>query len=245
MVPVQFWMLKWMGIDPTIAIRVSFGTSLLVILPTAVSSAITHHNKQAVHWKAGVILGLTGASVAFLGAYVASRVSGGYLTSIFGGLGIILSMRMFLTGTRDVSRQSSTGSMVGLIICGGIFGFVSGIIGVGGGGLMIPVMIHFLGFGMHEAVGTSAVFMTFTGLGGSISYLVNGLGVQGLPTYSTGYLNWLQFALLGVSSIPMAVVGAKTAHLISSNGLRMVFATVLLIVGLKMMGVFSWFGLPI
>jgi len=244
MVPVQFWMLKWMGVDPTIAIRVSFGTSLLVILPTAISSAITHNQKGAVHWKAGVILGLTGASVAFLGAYVASRVPGGYLTTIFGGLGIILSMRMFLIRTKDVSR-SPTGSMVGLIICGGMFGFVSGIIGVGGGGLMIPVMIHFLGFGMHEAVGTSAVFMTFTGLGGSASYLVNGLGVEGLPAYSTGYLNWLQFALLGVSSIPMAIVGAKAAHLISSNGLRIVFATVLLIVGLKMIGVFSWLGLPI
>ena len=244
MVPVQFWMLKWMGVDPTIAIRVSFGTSLLVILPTAISSAITHNQKGAVHWKAGVILGLTGACVAFLGAYVASRVSGGYLTTIFGGLGIILSMRMFLIRNKDVSR-SSTGSMVGLIICGGMFGFVSGIIGVGGGGLMIPVMIHFLGFGMHEAVGTSAVFMTFTGLGGSASYLVNGLGVEGLPAYSTGYLNWLQFALLGVSSIPMAVVGAKAAHLISSNGLRIVFAMVLLIVGLKMIGVFSWLGLPI
>ncbi len=67
MVPVQFWMLKWMGVDPTIAIRVSFGTSLLVILPTAISSAITHNQKGAVHWKAGVILGLTGACVAFLG----------------------------------------------------------------------------------------------------------------------------------------------------------------------------------
>ncbi len=110
---------------------------------------------------------------------------------------------------------------------------------------MIPVMIHFLGFGMHEAVGTAAVFMTFTGLGGSISYLVNGLGVQGLPAYSTGYLNWLQFGLLSVSSIPMAIVGARAAHLISSNRLKIVFATVLLVVGLKMIGVFSWLGLPI
>jgi uncharacterized protein len=87
--------------------------------------------------------------------------------------------------------------------------------------------------------------MIFTALGGSVSYLVNGIGVEGLPPYSTGYLNWLQFALLGVSSIPMAVVGAKAAHVISPNGLRIVFATVLFIIGLKMVGVFSWFGLPI
>ena len=59
--------------------------------------------------------------------------------------------------------------------------------------------------------------MIFTALGGSVSYLINGLGVQGLPGDSTGYLNWLQFALLAGSSIPMAVVGARAAHVIPSH----------------------------
>ncbi len=72
-----------------------------------------------------------------------------------------------------------------------------------------------------------------------------GSGLRGCPPTPPVYLNWLQFALLGVSSIPMAVVGAKAAHVVSSNGLRIVFATVLFIIGLKMVGVFSWFGLPI
>ncbi len=110
---------------------------------------------------------------------------------------------------------------------------------------MIPVMINFLGFGVHEAVGTSAALMIFTALGGSVSYLIHGLGVEGLPAYSTGYLNWLQFALLAVSSIPMAVVGAKAAHVLSSDRLRTVFAIVLMIIGMKMLGVFSWLRLPI
>jgi uncharacterized membrane protein YfcA len=244
MVPVQFWMLKWMGVDPTIAIRVSFGTSLLVILPTAITSSITHHQKGAVDWKAAVILGLTGASVAFLGGYVASRVPGSFLTTFFGSVGIFLSIRMLTKKTNDVSG-SFADSIGALILSGAIFGFISGVIGVGGGGLLIPVMISFMGFGVHEAVGTASAFMIFTALGGSISYFINGIGVEGLPAYCTGYLNWLQFGFLGVSSIPMAVVGAKAAHLIPSNRLRIVFALVFMFIGLKMMGVFSWFGLPI
>jgi uncharacterized protein len=243
MVPVQFWMLKWMGVDPTIAIRVSFGTSLLVILPTAIASSITHHQKGAVDWKAAVILGLTGASVAFLGGYVASRVPGSFLTTVFGSVGTFLSIRMLIK-SKDL-REPSTDGLAALILCGIIFGFVAGMIGVGGGGLLIPILINFLGFGVHEAVGTASAFMIFTALGGSISYLVNGFGVEGLPAYCTGYLNWFQFGLLGISSIPMAVVGAKAAHLISSNRLRIVFAMVFMFIGLKMMGVFSWLGLPI
>jgi uncharacterized protein len=243
MVPVQFWMLKSMGVDPTIAVRISFGTSLLVVLPTAVSSAITHHRQGAVHWKAGVILGVTGASAAFVGAYVASQLSDRVLTTAFGCVSIFLAMRMLILETPDAGRSPVEGS--GRFIFWGIlFGLVSGIIGVGGGGLMIPVLINVLGFGVHEAVGTSAALMIFTALGGSISYLINGLGVEGLPAYSTGYLNWLQFALLAGSSIPMAVVGAKAAHVLSSNKLRIVFAMLLLFIGLKMAGVFSWFSLP-
>src|SRR5208283_4238945 len=131
------------------------------------------------------------------------------------------------------------------IFWGSLFGFVSGMVGVGGGGLMIPVMINFLGFKVHEAVATSSALMIFTALGGSISYLVNGLGIHGLPPYSTGYLNWLQFALLAGSSVPMAVLGAKVAHRLPSNRLRGISALVLVCIGMKMIGVFSWLTLPI
>ena len=244
MVPVQFWVLKSLGVDPTVAIRVSFGTSLLVLLPTSLTSAITHHRKGAVLWKAGAILGLTGASTAFLGAYVASQLSEHILTSVFGCVGILLALRMLISRT-PVTGAGNMDGVSSLILWGGVFGFVSGIIGVGGGGLMIPVMINFLGFSVHEAVGTSAALMIFTALGGSVSYLTNGLGVQGLPAYSTGYLNWLQFALLAGSSIPMAVAGARAAHVIPPNRLRVIFGIVLLCIGMKMIGLFSWLRLPI
>jgi uncharacterized membrane protein YfcA len=244
MVPVQFAMLKWMGVDPTIAVRISFGTSLLVVLPTAISSSITHHRNGAVHWKAGAILGVTGATSAVLGAYIASLLPGRFLTTAFGGVTMLLSLRMLFIRTPEAGHSQVEG-YGGLILFGILFGFVSGLIGVGGGGLMIPVMIHFLGFSLHEAVGTSSALMIFTALGGAISYLVSGLGVQGLPAYSTGYLNWLQFALLAVSSIPMAIVGAKAAHVVPSSKLRVVFAIVLFLIGMKMAGVFSWLNLPI
>jgi len=244
MVPVQFWVLTWMGLDATIAVRIAFGTSLLVVLPTAISSSITHHRNGAVHWKAGIILGLTGATSASLGAYIASQLSAGYLTTTFGLVTILLAARMLFMATPE-EGQAHDGRLRWLIFWGLMFGFVSGIIGVGGGGLMIPVMIYFLGFGVHEAVGTANALMIFTALGGSVSYLFYGLGVEGLPPYSTGYLNWLQFALLAVSSIPTAVVGAKAAHVLSSKKLTISFAIVLMLIGMKMMGVFSWIGLPI
>jgi uncharacterized protein len=244
MVPVQFWALQSMGVDPTIAVRTSFGTSLLVLFPTALSGAIAHHKRGAVLWKAGVILGLTGASAAFIGAFVASRLPARLLTIVFGCVVMIMAIRMLTTHQPCVAERRAD-NYVQVILWGVVFGFVSGIIGVGGGGLMVPVMTNFLRFSVHEAVGTAAALMIFTALGGSVSYLVNGLGIQGLPAYSTGYLNWLQFSLLAGSSVPMAFVGAKVAHVLPSDRLKMILTLVMLYVGMKMIGIFSWLGLPL
>jgi len=124
-------------------------------------------------------------------------------------------------------------------------GIISGIIGIGGGVLMIPIMVFFLKFKMHQAVGTSTALMIFTAIGGSLSFLINGLGVQGLPPYSTGYLNWVQWLLLSVCSIPMAVLGAKTAHRLPARQLKYIFIAVMFYMGFKMTGVFVWLRLPI
>jgi len=117
-------------------------------------------------------------------------------------------------------------------------GLISGIIGIGGGVLIIPIMTLLLNFKMHQAVGTSALLMLFTAVGGSLAYIYNGLNVQGLPPYSTGYVNWLQFILLACASVPMAAVGAKLAHLVSAKKLKYFFIITIVIMGLKMIGLY-------
>lgn len=244
MVPVQYWALTSVGVDPTIAIRIAFGTNLLVVLPTAFSGAMTHHRKGAVLWKAGITFGIAGALGAFSGAFIASHLPGRVLTMAF-GIAVILGALRMLTAKPPQITEEPTDSLASFILWGIPLGIVSGIIGIGGGVLMIPVMVYFLRFKMHQAVGTSTALMIFTAAGGSLSYLINGLGVEGLPPYSTGYLNWFQWILLAGCSIPMAVVGAKTAHLLPAKQLKYIFIVVMFYMGLKMTGLFAYLGLPI
>ncbi|RLC33449.1 MAG: sulfite exporter TauE/SafE family protein [Deltaproteobacteria bacterium] len=244
MVPVQFWALKAIGVDPTIAIRIAFGTNLLVVLPTALSGAITHHKKKAVLWKAGVTLGIAGAVGAFFGAFIASHLPGNVLTIAFGAAVILGALRMLTAKPPKITDEPSD-SLTAFILWGIPLGIVSGIIGIGGGVLMIPIMVFFLKFKMHQAVGTSTALMIFTAIGGAISYLINGWGIAGLPPYSTGYLNWYQWILLAGVSIPWAVIGANTAHLLPGKQLKYLFIVVMFYMGLKMIGVFAWLHLPI
>jgi len=244
MVPVQYWALTSVGVDPTIAIRIAFGTNLLVVLPTAFSGAMTHHRKGAVLWKAGITFGIAGALGAFSGAFIASHLPGRVLTMAFGIAVIIGALRMLAAKPPQITEEPSD-NLTSFILWGIPLGIVSGIIGIGGGVLMIPIMVYFLRFKMHQAVGTSTALMIFTAAGGSLSYLINGLGVAGLPPYSTGYLNWFQWILLAGCSIPMAVVGAKTAHLLPAKQLKYIFIIVMFYMGLKMTGLFAYLGLPI
>ena len=244
MIPVQYWVLTATGIDPTIAIRVAFGTNLLVVLPTALSGAIGHTRKGAVLWRAGIVLGVTGAFSSLLGGYVAAHLPGRILTTIF-GLAILAGAVRMLTAKPPKITEEPTKNLFTYFLWGLPLGFACGLIGIGGGVLMVPVMVVILKFRMHQAVGTSTAMMIFTSIGGVTSYIIEGLGVSGLPEYSIGYVNLLQWILLAGTSVPMAQVGVRAAHRLPAKQLRYVFIAVMVYMGLKMAGVFSWLHLPI
>lgn len=244
MVPVQFWILKTIGVDPTIAIRIAFGTNLLVVLPTAISGARTHNKKGAVIWKAAVAFGISGLIGAFAGGFIASLLPGKILTTGFGIVVILGAVRMLTAKPPQITDEPSD-NIAAFIFWGIPLGIVSGIVGIGGGVIMIPIMLYALKFKMHQAVGTSTALMIFTAIGGIFSYIINGWGVPGLPPYSTGYVNWLQWILLAGCSVPMAMVGAKTAHLLPAKQLKYIFIAVMLYIGLKMAGIFTILHLPL
>jgi hypothetical protein len=87
--------------------------------------------------------------------------------------------------------------------------------------------------------------MIFASAGGVLSYLLNGMNVAGLPPYSLGYVNFLQWILLAGTSVPMAQAGARAAHRLPAKKLKIIFIAVMIYMGLKMIGVFSWLNLPI
>ena len=76
MVPVQIWALTSTGIEPTLATRIAFGTSLAVVLPTALRGCHGHSCRGVVLWRPGIALGLSGLLGAFLGGTVAAQTPG-------------------------------------------------------------------------------------------------------------------------------------------------------------------------
>ncbi len=244
MVPIQFFLLTSLGVDPTTAIRVAFGTSLAVILPTAISGALGHARRGAVLFRPMILMGISGLVAALIGGTVAANTPGIYLKIIFGILVLISGIWMLIAKYPEISGEPKKG-VLSYIAIGFITGLLSGLLGVGGGVVLVPILVILMGFSMIRAVGTSTAVIIFTSLGGIIAYTSNGFNVAGLPPFSIGYINLIQFAVLSIISVPMAQIGVKASHKLPEKQLRYIFILVMFYIALKMVGVFSWIGLPL
>lgn len=240
MVPVSYWLILTMHISPDIAIRMAFGTSLLVILPTAISGSWGHSKRKAVHWKTALILGSCALAGALVGATLAAHLPGEILEKGFGGLVLAVAIWMGLELMPKLRKEAGEPrENFGLVAaCGFPIGVVAGLSGVGGGVLIVPVLVLALNFAMHIAVGTSVASIILASLGGIVGYIVNGLGVPGRLDYSIGYINLPISLCLAATSIPLAQLGARAAHALPAKPLRYIFIAFLVYTGLRMIGVF-------
>ena len=241
MTPVQYMIFTNMGLPVDIAIKLAFGTNLLVVLPTAASGAWRHTKEGAVWWKAAIVMGGCGLIAAFIGAALATRLPGTVLKTTFGVVVIASGIRM-LTAKAPKTEPEAKDNPWLWVAWALPLGIITGIIGIGGGVLMIPVMVLALKFKMHNAIATSLAVMMFTSIGGATGYMINGLSVPDLPDYSIGYVNLPSWFLLAVTSIGMAQLGAITTHKLPAKQLSYIFIAIMFYIGLRMIGIFDWMG---
>ena len=175
-----------------------------------------------------------------LGATLASHLPSEILETVFGGLVLAVALWMSLGMLPKLSRQAGKIRenywLVGA--CGFPIGIVSGLTGLGGGVLIVPMLVLTLGFPMHIAVGTSVASIVLASIGGIVGYIVNGIGVPVPLDYSLGYLNLPIWLCLAATSIPMAQLGARAAHALPSKPLRYIFIAFMVYSGLRMIEVF-------
>jgi len=244
MAPVQYFVFLDMGVGEDMAIKLAFGTNLLVILFTSSSGAWRHHKLGAVNWRAAILMGLSGMFFAYGGATLATHLPGTALRIAFGVLVLVAAARM-LTSIRRESQRPPVDNPWIWFAWAIPLGIISGMLGVGGGVIAVPIMLLALRFPIHNSVATSLAMIIFNSIGGIIGYIVNGLDVPNLPDFSLGYVNLISAGLLIISSIGLVQVGAITAHKLPGKRLRLIFILLMIYIGLRMIGLFDWLGWPI
>ena len=216
-VPLQYFLLQYIGVDSNLAMLISLGTSLAIIIPTSLSGAYRHTRTMDDIIKPGVQLGIFGIIGGAVGGLVASGLPFRVLEIIFGCLLLFVAVNNII----NINKERENARIPFNLITTGIIGFI---------------LTSLLGFSLIEAIGTSSIFISLTAIGGFMSYIVSGWGVSTFP-YSIGYVSLINLALIAAFSVPLASVGAKYAHRIPQKKLKIIFSVLVLYIALKMLGI--------
>jgi uncharacterized membrane protein YfcA len=230
-VPVMYQFLGVLGIDEAVRMHISVGTSLGIILPTSIRSFQAHRARGSVDmallksWLVPMPLGVIAATL------VASFVSGAQLRGIFAAIAVLIGLRLIFNRENWRLGTELPGGII-RATCGALIGFVSTLMGVGGG-VMATTFMTLYGRPMLQAVATSAGTGALIAVPGVIGYAWAGWGVPGLPPFSVGYVNVLGIFLVIPITVYVAPLGVRIAHIMSKRQLETSFGIFMLLVALR------------
>lgn len=115
-------------------------------------------------------------------------------------------------------------TIVSLLIIGLLAGMLSGLVGVGGGIIMVPMLVLLLGFGQHQAQGTSLTVL-----------VVPVTAIAVFNYYKEGYINWKYAAVIAIFFVIGSYFGSKLAIGLDQKMLKKIFSIVLILVAGKML----------
>jgi uncharacterized membrane protein YfcA len=213
------------GVNADLAVKMAIATSMATIMFTSISSVRAHHQRGAVRWDVvkglapGIVLGGMAASMG-----VFAVLKGTYLAIFFAVFVGFSATQMYLDKKPKPTRQMP--QWRGQLVAGSAIGFLSGLVGAGGGFISVPFMVAH-NILIINAVATSAALGFPIAVANTLGYVVSGTALAGLPEWSLGYV-WLPgLAVIASCSVLTAPLGAKMAHRMPVAKLKKVFAFVL------------------
>ena len=231
-VPLLVFVFSAKGFPEAHLMHAALGTALATILFTSLSSVTAHHRRGGVDWAIaraiapGILIG------GFVAPAIAAQLPTRPLAMFFTAFMFYAATQMFFRMQPKATRELPGPG--GLLAVGGIIGILSSLLAAGGAFLSIPFMT-WCKVPLRRAIGTSAAIGFPIAAAGTIGYVLNGLRVARLPDWSLGFVYLPALALIVVTSMLAAPLGARLTHAMPVAKLRIVFALLLYAIGLRML----------
>lgn len=224
----------WFHFDPAIAV----GTTLLAVVFTAWSWAYQHIKMKNVDKKTAWIIAISWILWVIIGSFVFDTIKdyGMLIDMILWIAFLIVSLRMivewfFWKQPKNPTEEQMPGKKSTKSILGTVVGFLTGIIGLGGGYALVPSFLYFFNAPMKLAIWTSMASFLWIAIVGAAFKIYE--GVVDIPVAIT----------LGIGALIGAIYGAKLVKKIKSKTLKALFGIMFLYVSLKY--ILLYFGLHI
>jgi uncharacterized membrane protein YfcA len=218
------------------------GTSLMVITFTSLASTYAYSRQKRIDYKVGAVSAVTTVPGAVLGAYLTSFISSSLLGIIFSVFSIFVALRMFVDFRVSLPKifknprlwhrkLVDSGSVVfeydtkilSAFVLSFFGGLSSGLLGIGGGALIVPILNIAAGIPMHITIATSMFIMIFTSIAGVTTHLqLNNVSIE-------------HSAYLAIGVVFGAQLGARIAKKVSGKLLKTAFSIVLIFVSIRLL----------
>ncbi|MFE5259594.1 sulfite exporter TauE/SafE family protein [Streptomyces coelicoflavus] len=205
------------GMPPAEAIT----ASLIIVTLTSVTALTRHARDGNVVWRTGLLFAAAGIVPAMLAGTAAGHLPQAGLTIAFAAVAGVAALRMLRAAPAPAAGEVRP---VRAGAAGAGLGAVTGLLGVGGGFLAVPVLTRVLNLPMRRAIGTSLLVIT-----------VNSIAALGARAGTGMHLDWAVIAPFTAAAILGAWDGKRYAQRLSGNTLQRVFAYALLAVAAFML----------
>ncbi|NOE25505.1 sulfite exporter TauE/SafE family protein [Ruegeria sp. HKCCD6157] len=233
LVPAFFYAFQTLGYGGPQLMQLCLATSLATIIVTSVRSVLAHNKKGAVDWDIlrgwgpGIVVG------AIIGVLVASALRTEALQALFGILGMVIGAYLGLGRSEWRLGDVMPGGVKRAILSPAV-GFLSVLMGIGGGSFGVPLMSLY-NTPIHRAVATAAGFGVIIAVPSVIGFLFLDIAPEHRPLLTIGAVNLVAFCIVVAMTMITAPWGVKLAHAMDPKPLKRVFAVFLTLVALNML----------
>ena len=231
-VPALYYAFTILDFDIATRMHISVGTSLAIILPTSIISAKTHMEHKAVDinlvksFGIFIVIGVIGGTFLAVNLRTSDFILFFSIMAFIVGLFFIFLRDKFLETPKKIKDSIKNISGVGV-------GFISVLLGIGGGSLMVPFMRTF-GYDIRKSIGTASAIGILIAISGTITMITGGEIINDVVTpFTLGYINLFGFIVFVPVTMLMARIGAKAVYKIDKKLLSKIFGTFLLIVSIR------------
>jgi len=207
------------------SIKTATSVSMVVIIFASCSGLLGHYRGKNIHAPTGISMGVASIFSAFGGSLISGVVSDRILYYCYTGLVAAALIMLLLSQAQDDSMGGEFQlRKLPTFLVGILQGFLTGILGIGGGFIVVPLLIYLLDMPTLLAIGTSLFVILFSAIVGLLGKVATGQFILGITIW----------VVLG--TIPAAQIGAWIAQKTSPRLLRFFLVILLGLILAKMIG---------
>ncbi|MCF2950005.1 sulfite exporter TauE/SafE family protein [Paraglaciecola aquimarina] len=203
--------------------KTAITSSLLIVSLIALTGALSAFKQKLLVKKVLLWFALLSLPAASIGAQVGAWLPNGLQTIILASIMLFAAKKLFHPSSIQGAKILSVKQ---LVVAASITGFITGLVGVGGGFLIVPALVLYAGLTMQQATANSLVLIALNGAVAFFSLRVSGNALD---------LDWMVILIMAGVGALAVLLGQKISHFLDQTILKRSFSILLLLVALSLM----------